>query len=113
VKWDGFRAVVSTEGPLRVRSRRGWDMTERIGFLAQLPVRAVLDRELVAPDEERRPDFPRVCECVLNRHDSIPLTLMVFDVLSVEAQERHVTAVLRAPPHPRRDERQRAALANS
>jgi hypothetical protein len=22
-EWDGFRAVVSTEGPLRVRSRRG------------------------------------------------------------------------------------------
>jgi ATP-dependent DNA ligase len=23
VKWDGFRAIVSTEGSLRVRSRRG------------------------------------------------------------------------------------------
>jgi ATP-dependent DNA ligase len=23
VKWDGFRAIVSTEGELRVRSRRG------------------------------------------------------------------------------------------
>ena len=22
VKWDGFRAIVSTEGPLRVRNRR-------------------------------------------------------------------------------------------
>jgi|SRR5215216_1808162 len=29
VKWDGFRAIVSTEGPLRVRSRRGWKMTSR------------------------------------------------------------------------------------
>ena len=29
VKWDGFRAIVSTEGaPLRARSRRGWDMTD-------------------------------------------------------------------------------------
>ena len=46
VKWDGFRAIVSTEGPLRVRSRRGWDMTERVGFLAELPVRAVLDVKL-------------------------------------------------------------------
>jgi len=27
VKWDGFRAIVSTEGEtLRVRSRRGWNM---------------------------------------------------------------------------------------
>jgi ATP-dependent DNA ligase len=24
VKWDGFRAIGSTDGPLRVRSRRGW-----------------------------------------------------------------------------------------
>jgi ATP-dependent DNA ligase len=30
VKWDGFRASVSTEGPLRVRSRRGWNMTEHV-----------------------------------------------------------------------------------
>jgi hypothetical protein len=30
VKWDGFRAIVSTEDGLRVWSRRGWDMTERV-----------------------------------------------------------------------------------
>jgi ATP-dependent DNA ligase len=48
VKWDGFRAIVSTEGSLRVRSRRGWDMTEHVTSLAELPVRAVLDGELEA-----------------------------------------------------------------
>ena len=84
VKWDGFRAIVSTEGPLRVRSRRGWDMTERAGFLAELPVRAVLDGERVALDEHGRPDFPQLCECVLQRHHSVPLMYMVFDVLSVD-----------------------------
>jgi ATP-dependent DNA ligase len=52
VKWDGFRAIMSTEGALRVRSRRGWDMTPHVGFLAQLPVAAVLDGELVALDDE-------------------------------------------------------------
>jgi ATP-dependent DNA ligase len=26
LKLDGFRAIVSTTGGLRVRSRRGWDM---------------------------------------------------------------------------------------
>jgi hypothetical protein len=26
-EWDGFRAIVSTEDGLRVRSRRGWNMT--------------------------------------------------------------------------------------
>ena len=67
VKWDGFRAIVSTEGELRVRSRRGWDMTEHVGFLAELPVRAVLDGELVALDENGKPDFPSLCEGVLQR----------------------------------------------
>jgi bifunctional non-homologous end joining protein LigD len=86
VKWDGFRAIVSTEGSLRVRSRRGWDMTEHVTFLAQLPVRAVLDGELVSLDDDGKPDFPQLCECVLQRQGSTPLTLFVFDVLSVEGE---------------------------
>jgi bifunctional non-homologous end joining protein LigD len=86
LKWDGFRAIVSTEGPLRVRSRRGWDMTEHVGFLGDLPVRAVLDGELVALDEDGKPDFPQLCECVLMRVRSTPLTFMAFDVLSVEGE---------------------------
>jgi ATP-dependent DNA ligase len=35
VRWDGFRAIVSTEGSLRARSRRGWDMIEHVLFLEQ------------------------------------------------------------------------------
>jgi bifunctional non-homologous end joining protein LigD len=86
VKWDGFRAIVSTEGPLRVRSRRGWDMTEHVGFLAELPVRGVLDGELVALDGDGRPDFAELCQCVLARQRSTPLTFIAFDVLSVDGQ---------------------------
>jgi bifunctional non-homologous end joining protein LigD len=86
LKWDGFRAIVSTEGPLRVCSRRGWDMTEHAAFLAQLPVSAVLDGELVALDDDGKPDFPQLCECVLMRHASTPLTFIAFDVLSVDGQ---------------------------
>jgi bifunctional non-homologous end joining protein LigD len=52
VRWDGFRAIVSTEGELRVRSRRGSDMTPYPGFLAEPPARAVLDGELVALDSD-------------------------------------------------------------
>jgi bifunctional non-homologous end joining protein LigD len=49
VKWDGFRAIVSTEGaPLRVRSRRGRDMAPLVPELSALPVAATLDGELVA-----------------------------------------------------------------
>jgi bifunctional non-homologous end joining protein LigD len=86
LKWDGFRAIVSTEGELRVRSRRGWDMTSHVGFLAHLPVSAVVDGELVALDGEGKPDFPLLCECVLMRRGSVPLTFMAFDVLSVEGR---------------------------
>jgi bifunctional non-homologous end joining protein LigD len=88
VKWDGFRALVSTEGAaLRARSRRGWDMAEHVDFLAGLPVRAVLDGELVALDAEGKPDFPLVCERVLMRRRWIPLTLMVFDVLRIDGRD--------------------------
>jgi bifunctional non-homologous end joining protein LigD len=86
VKWDGFRAVVSTEGPLRVRSLRGWDMTERVGFLADLPARGIFDGELVALDDIGRPDFPQLCDCVLLRRAPTPLMLIIFDVLSVEGR---------------------------
>jgi ATP-dependent DNA ligase len=41
-----------------------------VGFLAQLPVRAVLGGELVALDKDGKPDFPQLCECVLQRRSS-------------------------------------------
>jgi bifunctional non-homologous end joining protein LigD len=87
VKWDGFRAIVSTEGPLRVRSRRAWNMTEHVHFLEDLPVRAVVDGELVAFDDKGKPDFPSVCEAVLHRHTSIALTFVAFDLLSIEGRD--------------------------
>jgi bifunctional non-homologous end joining protein LigD len=87
VKWDGFRAIVSTQDRLRVRSRRGWDMTEHVLFLSDLPVRAVLDGELVAFDEDGKPDFPLVCHRVLMKQRSIPLTFMAFDVLSLDGED--------------------------
>jgi bifunctional non-homologous end joining protein LigD len=87
VKWDGFRAIVSTEGPLGVRSRRGWNMTEHVRFLERLPVEAVLDGEFIAFGEDGKPDFERVCERMLFRHDEIPLVVFVaFDVLSIRVE---------------------------
>jgi bifunctional non-homologous end joining protein LigD len=97
LKWDGFRAIVSTEGALRVRSRRGWDMTEHVLFLERLPVRAVMDGELVALGDDDKPDFPLLCECVLQRRSTVPLTLMLFDVLSVDGE-----TVVREPYSERR-----------
>jgi ATP-dependent DNA ligase len=52
VKWDGFRAIVSTEHGLEVRSRRGWGMADRLPELRVLPAGLVLDGELVAFAED-------------------------------------------------------------
>jgi bifunctional non-homologous end joining protein LigD len=80
LKWDGFRAIVSTEDDLVVRSRRGWNMTPVLPELQALPAGLVLDGELVAW-KDGEPHFPLVCRRVLNRDMSIPLTFVIFDVL--------------------------------
>jgi hypothetical protein len=40
-----------------------------------LPVRAILDGELAALDVGK-PDLPELCECVLMRRTTVPLTSM-------------------------------------
>src|SRR3954470_2925429 len=88
VKWDGFRAVASTEGaPLRVRSRRGWDMTQLVPELSALPVAATLDGELVAFAAEGTPDFPLLCELMLMRHAGTSVTDVIFDLLSLDGRD--------------------------
>ena len=79
-KWDGFRALVSTENGLAVRSRRGWNMTPVLPELHGLPSGLVLDGELVAW-KGSEPYFPFVCRRVLNRDLSVPLTFIIFDLL--------------------------------
>ena len=54
VKWDGFRAVVSTEDGLRVRSRRAGTCRRARGS----PAWAVLDGELVALNDEGALHWP-------------------------------------------------------
>jgi bifunctional non-homologous end joining protein LigD len=84
VKWDGFRGLLSTLGRFRVKSRRGWDMTELIPELASFPVHRTFDGELVAFKTDGAPDFPTLCARLLNRHQSIRVTCMIFDVLSLD-----------------------------
>src|SRR5262249_4327127 len=87
VKWDGFRAIVSTEGEaLRVRSRRGWNMTPLVPELAALPVFATFDGELCVFGSDGAPDFPLLCERMLMRRAGIFVTYVLFDVLSLEGE---------------------------
>ena len=87
LKWDGFRAMVSTENGLDVRSRRNWKMTERVPELEQLPRGLVLDGELVAFDENGAPDWPLLCGRMLHGNPSIPVTFVAFDVLRVDGHD--------------------------
>jgi bifunctional non-homologous end joining protein LigD len=80
VKWDGFRALVSRNGEFQVRSRRGWNMTALLPELADLPAEAIFDGEIVA-FADGLPHFPLVCDRLLHRDRSVPLTYVIFDVL--------------------------------
>jgi ATP-dependent DNA ligase len=71
VKWDGFRALVSTEDGFDVRSRRGWAMAELVPGLAGLPSGLVLDGELVAFGDDGRPSFPVLSARVLHGKKTI------------------------------------------
>lgn len=60
VKWDGYRAVVASDGGrIRARSRRGLDLGGPFPELLALdiPDQVALDGEVVAFDDEGRPSF--------------------------------------------------------
>jgi ATP-dependent DNA ligase len=84
VKWDGFRAIVRAGDDYRVRSRRGWDMTQLVRELQALPA-GVYDGELVAFDDGI-PRFPDVCARLLNGDRGIRLVYLVFDLLALEGR---------------------------
>lgn len=95
-KWDGIRVLArAEEGGVRLASRTGRDVTavypELAGLATALRADAVVDGEIVALDEEGRPDFgllqhrmnladPREIARVAPR---IPVRLLLFDVLEV------------------------------
>jgi bifunctional non-homologous end joining protein LigD len=83
-KWDGFRAIVRTGDDYTVRSRRGWLMTEHLPEFASLSIRGVFDGELVAFGNDGKPSFDRICRRILQRDRSVPVALVVFDLLDLD-----------------------------
>ena len=71
MKWDGVRALVSTEDGLGVRSRRGWDMTGRLPELGKLVLceaTATLGLESVVAKRRSEQYRPGERGCVKTKH---------------------------------------------
>jgi bifunctional non-homologous end joining protein LigD len=97
-KLDGWRAiVVVADGRVKVRSRRGTDLTDRLPEMAALrdavPDRTVLDGELIA-GEGRASDFyalgPRLLSkspAAKQRWSSVAISFQAFDVLRSAGKE--------------------------
>ncbi|GGR28045.1 ATP-dependent DNA ligase [Agromyces mediolanus] len=95
-KWDGIRVLARVEdGASRLASRTGRDVTEvypeLAGLASALRADAVVDGEIVALDEDGRPDFG-LLQHRMNLADAreiaktaprIPVRLLLFDVLEV------------------------------
>src|SRR3954451_1087604 len=98
LKCDGFRALVSTVGRLRVLSRQWWEMTPHLPELQALPRGVALDGELIAFGDDGKPSFPRLCQRMLHGHDEIPIMFIAFDILHARGE-----ATLRLPYRRRRE----------
>ncbi|MGY1624737.1 non-homologous end-joining DNA ligase [Geodermatophilus sp. SYSU D00965] len=98
-KWDGVRAVaVVRDGALALWARSGTEITVRYPELARLPAQllghdAVLDGEVVALDDQGRPDFGalqgrmhRTGPEVHRLAAAAPVTYLVFDVLAWDGE---------------------------
>jgi bifunctional non-homologous end joining protein LigD len=97
-KWDGVRAIVTVTGAsLTLRSRNDNDITGAYPELRRPPSRldgrsAVLDGEVVAPDDQGRPSFGLLQRRMHVRNPTaalmaeVPVNLIVFDVLWLDGE---------------------------
>src|ERR1700694_78370 len=93
VKWDGLRSIVfrDRDGGVRLLDRGLHDITadlpEVVAAARRIPPGSVIDGELVATDNEGRPDYPRLRERLAGGaelKDKIPTAYLAFDALYLE-----------------------------
>jgi bifunctional non-homologous end joining protein LigD len=101
IKWDGVRVVSGIEsGAVRLRSSNGNDITRRYPELQALADAleshaVVLDGEVVAFDDQGRPNFGRLqtrmhlanAMEVRTRAATVPITYVVFDLLHLDGND--------------------------
>jgi bifunctional non-homologous end joining protein LigD len=100
IKWDGVRAIAYCDaGHLRLESRTLREITAQYPELRRLAEelgarQVVLDGEVVAFDEEGRPDFQRLqgrmhlasASAIRRRMTDTPVTYVIFDLLYVDGR---------------------------
>jgi bifunctional non-homologous end joining protein LigD len=89
-KFDGWRAIVAVEDCVRVWTRNGHELTERLPELEPLASvldgrQAVLDGELVA-GQGRATDFYGLLPRIAAKTRRVPLTFVAFDVLAIDGE---------------------------
>jgi bifunctional non-homologous end joining protein LigD len=101
IKWDGVRVLSAIEaGNVRLRSSNGNDITGRYPELQTLADAladhaVMLDGEVVAFDDQGRPNFGRLqsrmhlanAAEVRKRAETVPITYVVFDLLHLDGND--------------------------
>jgi len=93
VKWDGLRCMLfrDPEGRVHLQDRGLNDLTadlpEVTAAAARVPPGSVIDGEVVATDQDGRPDYTRLRERLAGgarRKDEIPVAYLAFDALYLD-----------------------------
>ena len=115
VKWDGLRCIVfkDSEGHVHLQDRGLHDITadvpEVVAAAKRIPPGSVIDGELVATDQDGRPDYPRLRERLAagaSLMEKIPTAYLAFDALYLEEKP-----LLRQPVQRRRARLKKAVEA--
>src|SRR3977135_4685446 len=95
VQWDGLRCIVfkDSEGHVHLQDRSLHDITadlpEVVAAAKRIPPGSVIDGELVATDNDGRPDYPRLRERLAGgagMRNEIPTAYLAFDDLSTDGK---------------------------
>ncbi len=104
VKWDGLRCLVfrDNDGRVRLQDRGLNDLTadvpEVVAAAKRVPPGSVIDGELVATDNDGRPDYPRLRQRLAGGaalREQIPVAYLAFDALYLEEKPLMRQPVLR------------------
>ncbi len=104
VKWDGLRCILFRDphGGVHLKDRGLHDLTGDLPEIAhaarRVPPGTVIDGELVATDNDGRPDYPRLRARLAGgarMRDEIPTAYLAFDALYLEGRPLLRQPVLR------------------